>query len=87
MMTGADYAGVVNQHPKPGEPELYSRPEHPLTKDYAIVALIPGVEPGKKILRPLRADHPGYAGCRGIRVPSGKRRGTVQSRRYVQNAA
>jgi len=50
MMTGADYAGVVNHHPKPGEPALYSRPEHPLTKDYAIVALIPGVEPGKKML-------------------------------------
>ena len=50
MMTGPDYAGVVNHHPKPGEPELYSRPEHPLTKDYAIVALIPGVEPGKKML-------------------------------------
>jgi hypothetical protein len=50
MMTGDDYAGVVNHHPKAGEPELYSRPEHPLTKDYAIVALIPGVEPGKKML-------------------------------------
>ena len=50
MMTGPDYAGVVNHHPKAGEPELYSRPEHPMTKDYAIVALIPGVEPGKKML-------------------------------------
>jgi hypothetical protein len=50
MMTGPDYAGVVNIHPKAGEPELYSRPEHPLTKDYAIIALIPGIEPGKKML-------------------------------------
>ena len=50
MMTGADFAGVVNHHPKAGEPELYSRPEHPLTKDYAIIALIPGIEPGTKML-------------------------------------
>jgi hypothetical protein len=50
MMTGPDFAGVVNHHPKPGEPELYSRPEHPLTKDYAIVALVPGIEPGKRML-------------------------------------
>jgi hypothetical protein len=50
LMVGNGYSGIVNHHPKPGEPALYSRPEHPLTKDYAILALLPGVEPGKHML-------------------------------------
>lgn len=50
MVSGPDSAGVVNQHPRPGEPALFTRQEHPLTKDYAIVALLPGVEAGKKML-------------------------------------
>ena len=50
MEAGPTSAGVVNHHPKPGEPALYSRPEHPLTDDYAILALSSGVEPGKRIL-------------------------------------
>jgi hypothetical protein len=41
----ADAAGIVNHHPRQGEPQVYLRPEHPLTKDYAIVALVPGVQP------------------------------------------
>jgi hypothetical protein len=41
----ADAAGIINHHPRPGEPQVYLRPEHPLTKDYAIVALLPGVQP------------------------------------------
>jgi hypothetical protein len=41
---------IVNHHPRPGEQETYSRPEHPLTKEYAIVALMPGLEPGQKTL-------------------------------------
>lgn len=45
-----DDAGYVNHHPKPGEPTVYSRPEHPLTKDYAILALLPGMQPGERIL-------------------------------------
>jgi hypothetical protein len=45
------FAGIVNHHPRPGEPAVYSRPEHPLTTDYAIVALLPGVQPGKRVLR------------------------------------
>ncbi len=44
------FAGFVNHHPKPGEPAMYSRPEHPLTKDYAVLALLPGMQPGKRIL-------------------------------------
>jgi hypothetical protein len=50
MMAQPGIAGLVNHHPKPGEPAIYSRPEHPLTKDYAILALLPGVQPGKRML-------------------------------------
>jgi hypothetical protein len=46
----AEAAGVVNHHPKQGEPEVYLRPEHPLTKDYAIIALLPGVQPENRML-------------------------------------
>lgn len=44
------FAGFVNHHPKHGEPAMYSRPEHPLTRDYAVLALLPGMQPGKWIL-------------------------------------
>jgi hypothetical protein len=45
----AEAAGVINHHPKPGEPQVYLRPEHPLNKDYAIVALLPGVQPENRM--------------------------------------
>ena len=44
------FAGVVNHHPRAGEPEVYSRPERPLAKDYAILALLPGVQSGRHML-------------------------------------
>jgi len=50
MVASPESAGVVNHNPKPGEPAVYSRPEHPLTTDYAILALLPGVQPDKRIL-------------------------------------
>lgn len=50
MTTSDSFAGFVNHHPKSGELALYQRPEHPLTKDYAVVALLPGLQPGKKML-------------------------------------
>jgi hypothetical protein len=50
MIAQPEQAGIVNHHPKAGEPTQYLRPEHPLTSDYAIVALLPGVQPGKRIL-------------------------------------
>jgi hypothetical protein len=50
MTTGPGFSGFVNHHPKPGEPPVYSRPEHPLTKDYAVLALLPSVQSGKKML-------------------------------------
>jgi len=43
-------AGFVNNHPRPGEPAVFSRPEHPLTMDYAVIALAPGVQSGKRTL-------------------------------------
>ncbi|MCU1226779.1 MAG: hypothetical protein JWQ42_4872 [Edaphobacter sp.] len=45
LVATADAAGIVNHHPRPGEPETWLRPEHPLTRDYAIVALLPGIQP------------------------------------------
>jgi hypothetical protein len=50
IVATADSAGIVNHHPKAGEPGTYLRPEHPLTRDYAIVALLPGMQPGERIL-------------------------------------
>jgi hypothetical protein len=50
MVAGPDSAGVVNVHPLPGEPAVYSRPERPLTTDYAILALQPGVQPRRQML-------------------------------------
>jgi hypothetical protein len=50
LATVKDQSVIVNRNPGPGEPGAFSRPEHPLTRDYAIVALLPGVEPGKWIL-------------------------------------
>lgn len=50
MVANPDSAGIVNHHPLPGEPQVYLRPEHPLTTDYAILALQPGVQPGRRIL-------------------------------------
>lgn len=50
MVASPDSAGIVNHNPGPGEPAVYSRPEHPLDRDYAILAMLPGVQSGKRIL-------------------------------------
>ncbi len=50
LTTGEGYSGFANRHPLPGEPAVYSRPEHPLTMDYAVIALMPGVQSGKRTL-------------------------------------
>jgi hypothetical protein len=50
LTANPQYAGFVNNHPRPGEPAVYSRPEHPLTMDYAVIALAPGVQSGKRTL-------------------------------------
>jgi hypothetical protein len=50
MVAKPESAGFINDHPRPGELEAYSRPEHPLTMDYAVIALKPGVQSGKRTL-------------------------------------
>lgn len=51
MADGPGISGIiVNHHPLPGEPAVFSRPEHPLTRDYSILALLPGVTPGQRVL-------------------------------------
>ncbi|MCU1314569.1 MAG: hypothetical protein JWM54_2326 [Acidobacteriaceae bacterium] len=50
IMATPESAGIVNHHPHPGEPTIYTRPEHPLTRDYAILALLPGMQAGERIL-------------------------------------
>src|SRR5579859_205525 len=50
IMATPESAGIVNHHPRRGEPAVYSRPEHPLSRDYAIVALLPGMQTGERIL-------------------------------------
>lgn len=44
------FSGIQNRHPKPGEPAVFSKPEQPFTKDYAILAYIPALEPDRKAL-------------------------------------
>jgi hypothetical protein len=50
LTANSQSAGFVNNHPRPGEPAVFSRPEHPLTMDYAVIALAPGVQSGKRTL-------------------------------------
>ena len=50
MMAKPESAGFINDHPRPGELAVYSRPEHPLTMDYAVIALKPGVQSGRRTL-------------------------------------
>lgn len=45
------FGAISNLHPKPGEQSLYLGDDHrPLHNDYAIIALLPGVQPGNKII-------------------------------------
>jgi hypothetical protein len=50
FMATPDAAGIINHHPRNGEPASYIRPERPLTKDYAIIALLPGIQPDLHML-------------------------------------
>ena len=47
-----DDLAVVNLHPKPEEPRLFlaSAPGTPLTEDYAIIGLVPGLNPARSVL-------------------------------------
>ena len=50
LLVDPDSAGFINNHPKPGEPKAYSRPRNFFSKDYAVLALLPGLQQGKWIL-------------------------------------
>jgi hypothetical protein len=50
LFSSPEASGYHNNHPQPGEPANYLRPEHPLTRDYAIISFLPGVQPGKKMM-------------------------------------
>ena len=50
LLADPDSSGFINLRPKPGEPKVYSRPNHFFTKDYAVIALLPGLLRGKWIL-------------------------------------
>ena len=50
MEAGNGFSGFVNRHLLPGDMAVYQRPEHPLTRDYALLALLPGPQSGKKML-------------------------------------
>lgn len=43
---------IVNVHPRPNEPMMFlaSAPGMPLTEDYAVVALVPGMNPARSVL-------------------------------------
>ena len=43
---------VVNVHPQPGEPAMFlaTPANHPTTEDYAVVSLLPGLDPTRLIL-------------------------------------
>lgn len=50
LLADPEVSGFVNLHPKPGEPRVYSRPKYFFSKDYAVLALIPGLQSGKWIM-------------------------------------
>ena len=43
---------VLNVHPQPGEPKIFvaTPANHPTTEDYAIISLLPGLDPARSIL-------------------------------------
>jgi len=43
---------VLNMHPQPGEPQMFlgSVPTQPTTEDYAVIALVPGIDPARSVL-------------------------------------
>ena len=50
LFSSPEASGYHNNHPRPGELANYVRPEHPLTRDYAIISFLPGMQSGKKIM-------------------------------------
>jgi hypothetical protein len=44
------FGGIINLHPGPGEPEIYYGSGIPYTSDYAVLAMLPGLQPEHRIL-------------------------------------
>ena len=44
--------GITNVHPLPGEPNLFlaTLPKLPVSEDYSVIALVPGIDPTRSIL-------------------------------------
>jgi hypothetical protein len=44
--------GVLNAHPQAGEPHMFlaSPPNEPTTEDYAVIGLVPGIDPARSVL-------------------------------------
>ena len=43
---------MVNVHPQSGEPGIFlgSTPTQPTSEDYAVIALVPGIDPARSVL-------------------------------------
>jgi len=50
LFSSPEASGYHNNHPRRGELANYARPEHPLTRDYAIISLLPGMQSGKQMI-------------------------------------
>lgn len=50
LFSSPEASGYHNNHPRPGELANYVRPEHPLTRDYAVISFLPGMQSGKKMM-------------------------------------
>jgi|SRR5580704_1609116 hypothetical protein len=44
--------GVLNMHPQPGEPQMFlaSLSNQPTTEDYAVIGMVPGIDPARSVL-------------------------------------
>jgi hypothetical protein len=44
--------GVFNMHPQPGESQIFvgSPANQPITEDYSVIALVPGIDPARSVL-------------------------------------
>jgi hypothetical protein len=50
LFSSPQASGYHNNHPRPGELANYARPERPLTRDYAIISFLPGMQSGKQVM-------------------------------------
>jgi hypothetical protein len=50
LFSTPEASGYRNNHPRRGEPTNYVRPEHPLTRDYALISFLPGMQSGKQMM-------------------------------------